>query len=67
MKPITIEECNKLIESDEIQHEQPVIFPHKFCPNYYEESEEDCDGEVYWEAVLEGLVCTKCNLYTGIK
>lgn len=40
---------------------------HKVWINYYETSDEDCDGEVYWEEVMEGYVCTKCNLYTGVK
>lgn len=27
----------------------------------------DCDGKVYWEPVLEGYCCTKCNMSTTIK
>ena len=40
---------------------------HKFFINWAESTDEDCDGEVYWEEGLEGYVCTKCELYTGIK
>ena len=40
---------------------------HKVFINYFDSTDEDCDGEVYWEEVMEGYVCTKCNLYTGVK
>jgi len=30
-------------------------------------TDEDCDGIVYYEPVQEGYVCTKCQLYTGVK
>lgn len=30
-------------------------------------TDETCDGIVYYEEVMEGYVCTKCQLYTGIK
>lgn len=26
-----------------------------------------CDGEVMWDSVLEGFLCSKCQLYTGSK
>jgi len=30
-------------------------------------TDEPCDGDVSWEPVLEGFVCSKCQLYTGVK
>lgn len=63
---ITIEDFEKM-NIEDVAHGQEVIFPHNFCLDYYEETNDDCDGDVYWELVMEGLVCTKCNLYTGIK
>jgi len=32
-----------------------------------EEVDEICDGELYWEEVNEGYMCTKCQFYTGSK
>ena len=30
-------------------------------------TKEDCDGKLYFEEVLEGCVCTKCQYYDGVK
>ena len=60
-------ELKEFEESEHIEHGQVVNFPHKHFINYFEDNDIDCDGEVYWESVLEGLVCNKCNLYTGVK
>ena len=32
-----------------------------------EETNIPCTGLVMWEEVLEGYICSKCSLYTGLK
>lgn len=44
-----------------------VLPPTKDCGYNEVITDEDCDGETYWDEALEGYVCTKCDLYTGIK
>ena len=54
----------KFIEESEIDY---VEMPHNIWKNYWAELDSPCDGQVYWEPGMEGYVCTKCELYTGIK
>jgi len=49
------------------EHGDKIKLEHPKWINYYEFTKEICDGEVYWEEGLDGYVCTKCELYTGIK
>ena len=28
---------------------------------------EFCDGNLFYDKVLEGIVCNKCNYYDGVK
>lgn len=44
-----------------------VEMEHNIWEDYFTELQDKCDGKVYWEEGMEGYVCTKCNLYTGIK
>lgn len=65
-KKVSLKQFNKI---NNPSHGQPVIFEHNFILNELtgEDNGQICKGKVYWEAGLEGLVCEKCNLYTGIK
>ena len=58
----------KQLEFLEGYYEPEIIkMKHKVNTDYYTETDEFCDGEVYWDEGVEGYVCTKCNLYTGVK
>ena len=42
------------------------IVPMDAYPLEYD-SDEDCDGTLTYDEVLEGKVCNKCNYYDGVK
>ena len=54
-------------------HGEVVEFKHnifKGCMNHPRADDETnipCEGIVHWDCGLEGLICSKCQLYTGIK
>ncbi|MEK6881190.1 MAG: hypothetical protein AABY22_16335 [Nanoarchaeota archaeon] len=57
----------------ELEHGQKVDYPHKEMvgnmnqPHLQTQLDRECNGATYWEDVLEGVVCSKCELYTGVK
>ena len=51
----------------EYKHGEKIELKHPFFNNYIEDTGKECNGEVFWDEVLEGFVCSKCNLYTGVK
>jgi hypothetical protein len=54
-------------ELENVKHGEEVVFRHKTFIDYYNHNEEHCNGIVRWDNVLEGFVCNKCALYTGVK
>jgi hypothetical protein len=36
-------------------------------PKDEDETNIPCDGIVTWDEAMEGLICDKCELYTGVK
>lgn len=62
------EKIIEALENREYRHGEKIILKHNCYIDYSTNNgKEECKGEVYWESVLEGFVCSKCDLYTGIK
>jgi hypothetical protein len=61
------------MNEDKYKHGQIVICPHtivlgsKNFPEPGDFTDIPCDGETRWDIVLEGVICDKCELYTGVK
>jgi hypothetical protein len=61
------------MNEQEYEHGQAVDCPHNIVkgdmnnPKDSDYTEEPCNGATYWDIVLEGVICTKCQLYTGVK
>ncbi len=59
--------------TEELEHGQLVVCQHNIVTgNMNFPKDEDitdipCDGETLWDDALEGVVCSKCQLYTGVK
>jgi hypothetical protein len=63
----------KDIDKKELIHGQTYLFPHfkvlgnKNFPKESDTTNETCNGVVIWDEVLEGYICSICELYTGVK
>ena len=61
------------IDFDKLEHGQIVKLQHNKvlgsmnCPKDEDFTDIPCDGIVRWDFMMEGLVCSKCELYTGYK
>ena len=55
------------------KHLEVVKFKHKITKgnmNFLDTikvTEIECNGIVTWDEGIEGLICNKCQLYTGVK
>ena len=56
----------KMWTTDNFKTHYKVVVPNGDWSKEYVLNEK-CDGKVYYDEALEGKVCTKCGLYTGIK
>ncbi len=62
-----------MIDCKTCEHGEKINYPHNKvlgCMNHPKDEDFTdivCDGLVVWDAGIEGLVCSKCELYTGIK
>lgn len=64
-KELTVKEFEEM--EGEPEHGQVVLLKHNKFIDYFVETNEPCDGVITWDSAMEGLVCSKCNLYTGVK
>ncbi|MDO8622681.1 MAG: hypothetical protein Q7R52_00370 [archaeon] len=58
---------------DNLKHGEIINYQHKIIIGNMNQADEQkeldkmCEGTTYWEEGLEGICCTECELYTGVK